>query len=282
MVRLETERRRLEESINEARVRRDHAKAELERAQALYSAGAIAQRQLETTDAAYRIAESSLATIIAQRDAVAGARIPDLSPSATIATSVMTAPISGTVVRVSKSDGERVAAGDVILEILDPSVVWIEVPIFERDLPRLGNSAGGLVTTPATPGKEFRGRLVDAGAMVNRETRAATMVLEVPNPDRALRVGVQANVRLDADERASVVMIPREAVLESEGKHFVYVLVSGQHFQRREVVVGDEYGEKLAITGGLKPEERVVTQGAYQLHQHQLRPSAPGAHTHET
>jgi hypothetical protein len=32
----------------------------------------------------------------------------------------------------------------------------------------------------------------------------------------------------------------------------------------------------------LKVGERVVTQGAYQLRQHELRPSTPGAHTHET
>jgi membrane fusion protein, heavy metal efflux system len=71
-------------------------------------------------------------------------------------------------------------------------------------------------------------------------------------------------------------------VLESEGKRFVYVLVSGEEFQRRDVAVGDEYGEQVAILDGLKPGERVVTQGAYQLRQHELRPSSPGAHTHET
>jgi hypothetical protein len=38
----------------------------------------------------------------------------------------------------------------------------------------------------------------------------------------------------------------------------------------------------VAILSGLKAGERVVTQGAYQLRQHELRPSSPGAHTHET
>ena len=51
---------------------------------------------------------------------------------------------------------------------------------------------------------------------------------------------------------------------------------------RRDVVVGDEYGEQVAILAGLAAGERVVTQGAYQLRQHELRPSGPGAHTHET
>jgi cobalt-zinc-cadmium efflux system membrane fusion protein len=219
---------------------------------------------------------------MAQRDAVASARLPPPAGSPAGATHSLQAPIGGTVIRVAKHLGEQVAAGDAVLEVLDPSVVWVEVPVFERDLARLGKGVHALFTTPAAPGKEYAGRLIDAGGVVNRDTRAVTVVFEVPNPDRALRVGLQANVRLDADERADVLMIPREALLEGEGKRFVYVLVSGEDFQRREVVPGDEYGPQVAIVSGLKPGERVVTQGAYQLRQHELRPSTPGAHTHET
>jgi len=282
MVRLQAERRRLEEGVTEARVRRDHAKGELEREQALWEMRVIARRQLEAADVTYRAAESSLAAAIAQRDALTAARIPDPARSASAATHAMTAPFSGTVIRVSKNPGERVAAGDPVLEILDASVVWIEVAIFESDLARLDKQTSAVFTTPAAPGKEYTGHLVDPGAVVSRETRTVTMVFEVPNPDRTLRIGLQANVRLDAGERAEVLVIPREAVQESEGKRFVYVLVSGEDFQHRDVIVGDEYGDQVAIVAGLKVGERVVTQGAYQLRQHELRPSAPGTHTHET
>ena len=281
-IRLDAERRRLTEAVKEAQVRRDHAKAEFERAQRLYDAKAYALRQVQAAEADYRAAESAHAAAVAQRDAVASARIPAPAGSAAGASHVIQAPIAGTVVRVAKGLGEQVAAGEAVVEILDPSVVWIEVPVFERDLARLGQATRAVFTTSAAPGKEFTGRLVDSGAVVNRDTRAVTAVFEVANPDRTLRVGLQANVRLDAAERANVLMVPREAVLESEGKRFVYVLVSGEEFQRRDVVVGDEYGEQIAIVEGLKAGERVVTQGAYQLRQHELRPSSPAAHTHET
>jgi multidrug efflux pump subunit AcrA (membrane-fusion protein) len=92
---------------------------------------------------------------------------------------------------------------------------------------------------------------------------------------------MQANVRLDAGSRAPVLLIPREAVLDNEGKKIVYVLISGEEFERRDVVLGDEYGRKVAIVSGVKPGERVVTQGAYQLKLQELRPANAGAHTHE-
>jgi RND family efflux transporter MFP subunit len=280
-VRLDAERRRLAEAAKEAEIRRDHARVELDRARRLHEAKAWSLRQVQAAEADYRAAEATLTAAATQRDAIAAAKIPP-PPAPGGSTHVLRAPITGTVVRVARGHAEQVAAGEAILEILDPSVVWVEVPVFERDLPRLGGQTRAVFTTAAAPGKEYTGRLIDPGAVVGRETRAVTMVFEVPNPDRTLRVGLQANVRLEGAERADVLMVPREAVLESEGKRFVYVLVSGEDFERREVVVGDEYGDRIAIVSGLTAGERVVTQGAYQLRQHELRPSTPGAHTHET
>jgi len=93
---------------------------------------------------------------------------------------------------------------------------------------------------------------------------------------------MQANVRLDAGEEVTAMIIPKEAVLEHEGRKIVYVLLSGEEFERREVTVGDELGDKLTVLTGLKKGERVVTQGAYQLKLQELRPANAGAHTHET
>jgi membrane fusion protein, heavy metal efflux system len=76
--------------------------------------------------------------------------------------------------------------------------------------------------------------------------------------------------------------VPREAVLDNEGKKIVYVLLSGEEFERREVKLGDEYGERIAVLDGLKAGERIVTQGALQLKLQELNPASAGAHTHET
>jgi multidrug efflux pump subunit AcrA (membrane-fusion protein) len=122
---------------------------------------------------------------------------------------------------------------------------------------------------------------VDLGAIVDPATRAARLVFELPNRDRMLRIGLQVDARIDAGERVDAALIPREALLEAEGKRFVYVLRSGEEFERREVTPGDEYGATIAIVSGLKRGERVVTQGAWQLRQHELRPTGGGAHTHE-
>src|SRR5437773_11882636 len=92
---------------------------------------------------------------------------------------------------------------------------------------------------------------------------------------------MQANLRLGAGVKASVLLVPKESVLDNEGKKIVYVMLSGEEFERRDVAVGEEYGVKVAIVSGLKSGERVVTQGAYQLNCQELRPAIAGVNTHE-
>jgi cobalt-zinc-cadmium efflux system membrane fusion protein len=277
--RLEAERRRLAETARETELRLNHARVEFERAQRLFERKAYARRQLEAAETDYRAAEVAHAAAIAQRDALRESRVAAPSPSVNY---TVQAPIGGTVVRVAKAHGEQVAPGEAIIELVNLDVVWIEVPIFEQDLARLGPTVRAGFSTPAAPGREFTGRVIDLGSVIHRESRSATLVFEVANRERALRIGQQANVRLDAGERIAALMIPKNAVLEAEGKRFVYVLRSGEEFERREVTLGDEHGDRVTVLQGLKAGERVVTQGAWQLRQHELRPSAPGTHTHET
>jgi len=279
--RIDGERRRLIQVANEAQVRLNQAKIEYERAQRLYDRKAFSLRQLQAAEADYKAAQASLAAATEQAKALGGSegRLGGIGISTSYAVS---APISGTVVKVSKAMGEQVAPGEQIVEIINLDTVWVEAPIFERDLSFISRQAKPVFTTSAYPGVEFSGTILDIGAVINEQSRAATVTFEVPNRDRTLRIGMQANVRLDAAEGADALIIPKEAVLDNEGKKIVYVLLSGEEFQRREVTVGDEYGNKVAVLSGLQPGERVVTQGAYQIRLQELRPADAGAHSHET
>lgn len=286
--RIESERRGAEGEANAARVRRDLARTEAERAQRLYDRKAFSLRQLQAAQAELDSAQASFDAASKRLEAFKNARpIAPASPvksrvGSANASHVMRAPLSGYVTSVNKSIGEQVAPGEAVLEISNLETVWVEAPIFERDLNRLGANASATFTVSAYPEQEFRGAVVDIGAVIDETTRAATVVFQVPNAGRALRIGMQANVRLDAGESVTAMIIPRSAVLENEGKKIVYVLISGEEFERREVVLGDEYGEEVAVFSGLNAGERVVTQGAYQLRLQELRPADAGAHTHET
>ena len=121
------------------------------------------------------------------------------------------------MVDVRKAAGEEVRPGEAILEIVSLDVLWVEAPIFEKDLGRLSKNMEAAFTTTAYPGKEFRGRLINISAIVDEHTRAAQAVFEVPNPSRELRLGMQANVRLGLGQRAHVLLVPKKSILDNEG-----------------------------------------------------------------
>jgi len=276
--RLEAERRRLVQAEVEAAARLGEATHDLGRSQRLYEKKAYSAKALEADELDKTAKAAQLEAIRAQLRAL---------QAGTLATSVsdseydVRAPISGTIVRVNKSAGEQVAPGEAIIEIVALDTVWVEAPIFERDLGKLAREGSAVFTTTAFPEKEFQGRLVDIGKIVDEQSRTATAIFEVVNRSEELSIGMQADLRLNGRTPASVFLVPREAVLDNEGKKIVYVLLSGEEFERRDVVLGDEYGGKVAILSGIKAGERVVTQGAYQLKLQELRPANAGAHTHE-
>ena len=276
--RVDAERRRLAQLEIEAEARLEEATHDLGRSQRLYEKKAYSAKALESDELAQKVAAAQLEAIREQRKSLQSATPPATAASSTYE---VFAPISGITVSVSKASGEQVAPGEPIMEIVALDTVWVEAPIFEKDLGRLARDVQAVFTTAAFPDKEYKGRVVDVSKVIDEQSRTAKAFFEVPNTSGDLRIGMQANVRLDAGTQSHVLLVPKEAVLDNEGKKIVYVLISGEEFERRDVVLGDEYGGKVAILSGVKPGERVVTQGAYQLKLQELRPANAGAHTHE-
>lgn len=283
--RLEADRRTASGEVEAARVKLDLATKEAARAQRLYERKAFSERQMQAAEADLKAAKAAYDAAVKRLEALTNSpSVMAASRGVGSANSSYTvrAPLSGYVTKVNKSLGEQVEPGEAIVEISNLETVWVEAPIFERDLSRLGGNVSAVFTTPAYPDQEFKGVVLDIGAVIDEQTRATKVIFQLPNAGRALRLGMQANVRLDAGEQIKAMMIPKEAVLEHEGKKIVYVLLSGEEFERREVTVGDELGSKVAVLSGLNKGERVVTQGAYQLKLQELQPAEAGAHTHET
>jgi cobalt-zinc-cadmium efflux system membrane fusion protein len=285
--RLEAERREAAGEVETARVRLEAAKREAERSRKLFDAGVVSQQEVQTLKSDADSAQASYDAALKRLAALNSARpIPSMRSEPTSAvrpsnSHTVSSPFGGYVTKVNKSIGEQVSPGEAIIEISNLDTVYVEAPIFERDLNFIGGSRTATFTTSAYP-QPFRGTVLDIAATIDEHTRAANVVFEVQNAGRALRLGMQADVQLDAEEALTVMMIPKEAIIESEGKRYVYVLLSGEEFQRREVTAGDEYGDMVAILTGVEKGDRVVTQGAYQMRLQELKPADAGVHSHET
>jgi RND family efflux transporter MFP subunit len=104
---------------------------------------------------------------------------------------------------------------------------------------------------------------------VNRQVEIQTGTIEVqgifPNPGHVLRPGMYAKVRAAAEVRQNALLVPQEAVLETQGQYQVAIVGSDDRVTMRTVVVGQQAGRLQIIEKGVSPGERVITEGLQKV-----------------
>ena len=194
----------------------------------------------------------------------------------------ITAPFAGVVVQRDASRGEMASPADQLFTVADLSRVWIELDIFERDLPRVAVGQPVSVTTTAYPGREFPGRIVYVGAVVDTTTRTVPARVEVPNSDGMLRPGMfaTATIRVGGGGGPRPV-VPRDAVQELEGRQVVFVRGDRPgEFRPQPVELGETVDSaRVGIREGLSPGDSVVVSGAFMLRS-ELAKGEIGEHGH--
>ena len=85
------------------------------------------------------------------------------------------------------------------------------------------------------------------------------------NPLGRLKDGMFVDVTIDTSGDRKVLAVPKRAVLNEQGKTFVFVFMGGETFEKREVALGAEGSDFYEVKAKLKEGERVVVDGIYQL-----------------
>lgn len=243
------------------------ARSNHEREQRLFDRGAGAGKNLQSAEAALRVAEANLEAAekklhvlgFTEAQVKAAADEHGINPFITLF-----APILGKVAANNAVLGGMVDQGTEILTVLDPSVLCADGEVFERDIARVRPGQEVEVTVPAYAGLVFTGKVQYIGDFFNEDTRTVTVRAEVDNREGKLKPGMFASLRivLNRDERA--VVIPERAVLDDGDEKIVFVR-AGEEFFLRRVALGPRLDGLIAIAAGLDEGDEVVTDGAFQL-----------------
>lgn len=177
------------------------------------------------------------------------------------------APISGIVAYRGIQVGEQGGPGQPVFTIVqvDPARVRVGVP--EVDIGRVSVGQRAVVTIPALDGATFEGRVRLVGIAADPASRTYTAKVEVSNPDRVLRPGMIAEVRIDTDDMVRTVTVPGEAIVrDADGvTHLFVYFPEEERVHRRRVEVGTAYGTEVEIEEGLEGGEMVVIGGQNRI-----------------
>jgi RND family efflux transporter MFP subunit len=272
------------------------AKSNLDRNKSLLDRQLLPQQTYEDTDARHQAAVAQLDLAQAQFEQ-AKARLDELK--ITLAHTSILSPVDGFVGKRFLDPGAFVGTNSPVFSVVDIRTVRLVANLVEKDVKRVREGTHGVVEVDAYPGEKFVGAVSRVAPVFDPATRTAEMEIEVPNAGFRLKPGMYARVNLTVSTHAEALTVPRNALVELDGKTGVFLAeagtgggagagatrgaqgggtgtagqagTSGQggppaltaKFQ--PVETGIRSGERVEILGGIREGTRVITMGAGAL-----------------
>jgi cobalt-zinc-cadmium efflux system membrane fusion protein len=234
------------------------AEKSLERVNKLKVEGAIAEKEVSQVESEHRKARSDYARAAAQLKSLG---VSAIDPAVGVA---LRAQVAGTIVERNVLVGQEVRADQAtpLLTVSNLDTVWVQGDAYEQDLSLVAVGDDVTIRVPAYPGQTFPGKVAYVGDVVDPATRTVKVRCVADNKSRKLKPEMFAKVDvLNAPDR-KLVLVPAQAVLNEGEKTIVIVASEGNVFRARRVDVGPEAEGRVRVLDGLRPGEKIVTDGA--------------------
>jgi RND family efflux transporter MFP subunit len=177
----------------------------------------------------------------------------------------LVSPLSGVIARRGIQPGEQVGPGMPVFTVIDVDQIRVRVGVPEAEIGRIRVGQEASISIPSLGGQTFDGRVRVVGIAADPVSRTYTVRVAVPNPNRLLKPGMIAEVRIRDGGKMNALTLPGESIVrDPAGAPFVYVYKDGR-VHSRTVSVGSVIGREVEITAGLAGDEQVVVGGQHKL-----------------
>jgi membrane fusion protein (multidrug efflux system) len=233
--------------LNEANARQREAQQQLQRVEQLKNRGFATRSNYDT-----------------QVAAAAAARAQQQQVRAQIGERVVRAPFAGWVSLRNISVGAIAGQGTEIATISDLTTIKLDFTVPETMLAAIREGLPIEARASAYPDRPFHGVIRTIDAVIDPNTRAVMVRAHLPNPDRLLRPGMLLSVAIASATRSGL-SVPELAVLGEGDARFVFTLDAEARVHRVAVRTGARSGGRIEILSGLRPGQRVVTEGIVKV-----------------
>ncbi len=237
----------------------------LDRMKSLIKDQFVSQQDLDTAQVNYDVASAQIETYRAQ---VQQMEVALQQADTNLTYSYIRAPFAGYIAERNLDPGAYVTGSTAststmsrgILSLHDIETVRILVEVVEKDIPLVKISQTAEVRAEAYPDRSFTGQVTRTVQALNKNTRAMTVEVDLPNKDQLLKGGMFARVAIMVGIHPKAIQIPIDAVTRLEDNQYVYVVQDGK---ARQVAVelGGRADNRIEITKGLTGVEQVIVSG---------------------
>jgi cobalt-zinc-cadmium efflux system membrane fusion protein len=176
---------------------------------------------------------------------------------------VLRAPFDGTVVQKHIAIGEYVEPGADLYQVADLSSVWVNLTVYQKDLPYVDVGQDTLISAGHTV-ESARGVISYISPTVDKATRTARARVVLSNEHGVWRPGLFVTGAVLTSESDVASLVPRTALQTYEGKLSVFVLTP-EGFEPHPVVTGRANDTHVEVVSGLPRGSQYAATGAFTL-----------------
>nr|WP_294793130.1 efflux RND transporter periplasmic adaptor subunit [uncultured Mucilaginibacter sp.] len=254
----------LQQDYLTAKARIGYLENEYKRQKDLNQSKAASDKVYQQAEAEYH-SQLVLITSLGQKLQLAGINVRNISET-NIARSVnIYSPISGFVSKVNVNIGKYVSPTEVLFELVNPTDIHLALKVYEKDLDKLYIGQKVISYTNNNPEKKHEGEILLIGRDLSAD-RNTEVHCHFEDYDKSLVPGTYMNAEVQI-KNAKAAAIPTDALVEFEGKQYLYKVVAKNSYEMTEVNIGESENGYTEI---LNPSSRLnnatlVIKGAYSL-----------------
>lgn len=175
------------------------------------------------------------------------------------------APINGFVSKVNVNIGKYVNPADVLFELINPSDIHLNLKIFEKDITKLSIGQKLVAYTNNQPENKHKCEILLISKDLSTDEHSAEVHCHFENYDKMLLPGMYMNAEIEVKSNDALTL-PKDAVVNFEGKEYIFVVVNKNQFQMTEVKTGNSENGFIEILDNEQlTKNSIVTKGAYTL-----------------
>jgi RND family efflux transporter MFP subunit len=254
--------------ISQAKAQLDLTRADFERVQSLYEAGAAPAADREAIAAKLTVDQATYqqaldTASIGHTETERALAAYDLAASNLAATKIVS-PWDGIVLQQVAAAGELAAAGYPVLAVGKTREMWAEIGVTDTEASLLQPGLDAAVYVYGL--EESRpGTVEEIGALADSLTRNFTVRVKLDNADGRLKAGMVAQVSI-VFSGGDRILAPISSIIHLTTGDVVYVFDEAAGVaRRRDVTTGEITGERVEVLSGLEPAEQLIVEGQFKL-----------------
>ena len=272
---IEQSKIQIDNALKSAQLAYDESKRNFDIQTELYKAEAISEQAYKQVEFSYNQAKQNLdaaiknyndvlpSTIDAANKGVLQAEASYESAARNIDKLTLRAPIDGVISEKNCNENELISQQMPAFVISNPSTMQIDLKVTGNDIDKfkVGQEANIIIN-----GENTTGTIKTVPTVTNENTALYTVEVVFNNIHNEFKTGMSAEVEISIEEVDDSLNIPSKAIIEEDGKKYIYILTSDKRAKKVEITTGLETVDRTQIKTGIDKDKTVVVAGLSLIH----------------